>query len=84
MRAGAVPPLDRSAWPEPWRGEAEERAVVAQFDGGLPSEAAEREAERLVRVEHVRAFIQRFALVVNPSAGAVATARSGGGPHRRP
>lgn len=84
VRAGAVLPPGRSAWPEPWRTDAEERAGVAQFDGGLPREAAEREGERLVRVAHVRAFLQRSALVVTPDAGAVATARPGSGPHRRP
>lgn len=33
-----------------------------EFDGGLPREVAEREAERCVRVEHVRGFIARGAL----------------------
>jgi hypothetical protein len=84
VRAGGVLPLDRGAWPEPWRFEVEERAGIAEFEGGLRREDAEREAERLVRVAHARAFIQRSALVVNPGAGAVATARSGSGPHRRP
>jgi hypothetical protein len=50
------------------------------YDAGLPPSHAEREAERLVRVSHARAFVGRAALVHfgsdepvdNPADGAVA------------
>ena len=84
VRAGGVLPPEVGAWPEPWREAFEERAGIVEFDGGLPRVADEQEAERLVRAEHARAFVQRSALVVTPDAGAVATARPGSGPHRRP
>jgi hypothetical protein len=84
VRAGAVLPLDRAAWPPAWREAFEERAGFIEFEGGQPRAAAEQEAERLVRLEHARAFVHRSALVVTPEAGAVATTRPGSGPHRRP
>ncbi len=84
VRAGATLPVDRAAWPSAAREAFEERAGFLEFDAGHPRVAAEREAERLVRVDHARAFITRSALVVNPEAGAVATTRPGSDPHRRP
>lgn len=80
VAAGGTLPVARSDWVEPWRSEVEERAGVLQFDGGLVREAAEREAERLLRVEHARAFVARQALVVAP--GVAVAARPGCGPHR--
>jgi hypothetical protein len=80
VQAGAVLPRSREAWPADERERFEERAGFLEFEGGLSRQAAEREAERLVRVEHARAFVARAALVV-PSAGAVA-ARLEGVPHR--
>lgn len=63
---GALPP-QRERWPEGWRAAweeraGEERAGVMEFEGGLPREAAEREAERAVRVDHARAFVASLAL----------------------
>ncbi len=84
VRSGATLPAEPAAWPEPWREAFEERAGLIEFDGGRPRALAEQEAERLVRVEHARAFIHRSALVVTPVAAAVATGTSGNGPHRRP
>jgi hypothetical protein len=84
VRAGAVLPPDRAAWPPAWREAFEERAGLIEFEGGQPRAAAEQEAERLVRLEHARAFVHRSALVVPPEAGAVATTRPGSDPHRRP
>jgi len=84
VRAGAVLPADRAAWPTARRDAFEERAGFIEFDGGRPRAVAEQEAERLVRLEHARAFVHRSALVVTPEAGAVATTRPGSGPHRRP
>jgi hypothetical protein len=84
LRAGAVLPPDLAAWPADERDAYEERAGIRQFEGGLPREVAEREAERDVRLARLRDFIARNALVVEPPAGdAVAgtgqgTARTGG------
>jgi hypothetical protein len=80
VQAGAVLHRSRDAWALEERERFAERAGSLEFEEGLPRQAAEREAERLVRVEHARAFVERAALVV-PSAGAVA-ARSEGAPHR--
>jgi hypothetical protein len=83
VRAGAVLPRDLAAWPADERDAYEERAAIQHFEGGLPREVAEREAERAARLAHVRAFLTRNALVVDPPAGdAVAgtgqgTARTG-------
>ena len=82
LRAGAGLPVARSSWAEPWRSAFEERAALMEFEGGLPREAAEREAEHLVRLEQARAFASRHALVVTPVAAAVATGTSGEGPTR--
>lgn len=57
---------------------------ITEFEGGRPRAIAEQEAERLVRIEHARAFVHRSAFVVTPVAAAVATGTSGIGPHRRP
>lgn len=84
VRSGATLPVDLAAWPEPWREAFEERAGLIEFDGGRLRAIAEQEAERIVRVDHARAFIHRSALVVTPVAAAVATGTSGNGPHRRP
>jgi hypothetical protein len=82
LHAGACLPPAVAEWPEVRRAAFEERAGILEFDGGLAHEAAEREAERLVRVQHARAFVARAALVVHPEAAAVAGERPGGGPHR--
>lgn len=82
LRAGACPPPSIGAWSPDLRDAFEERAAIMQFDGGLAREVAEREAERLVRFEHARAFVARVALVVQPEAAAVAGERPGGGPRR--
>ena len=63
VRAGAVLPRAIGRWPDDERQDFEERAGMLQFEGGLPRESAEREAERLVRLEHVRAFVTSNALV---------------------
>jgi hypothetical protein len=80
VQAGAVLPRSRAPWSVEDRERFEERAGFLEFEDGLSREAAERAAERLVRVEHARAFVTRAALVV-PSTGAVA-ARPEGVPHR--
>lgn len=82
MRAAL--PVEVQAWPEPWRDAFEERAGFLAFEGGRPRAIAEAEAERLVRVEQVRAFVRRSAFVVTPVAAAVANGTSGAGPTRRP
>jgi hypothetical protein len=82
LRAGACLPPAIGVWPPDVREAFEERAANLEFDGGLAREVAEREAERLVRVEHARAFVARNALVVQPAAAAVAGERPGDGPHR--
>lgn len=51
--AGGLP-ARIATWPEAWRDAFEERAAIMEFDGDLPREAAEREAERCVRAEHAR------------------------------
>lgn len=81
VRAGACLPVDVARWPETWRDAFEERAGLLQFEAGHPLDVAEREAERLVRLDHARAFIVRSKFVVTPGA-AVATARPGSGPRR--
>ena len=62
VKAGAVLPADLAHWPEDARDQRAERAAIMEFDGGLPRDAAEREAERCVRLEHARAFVARAAL----------------------
>jgi len=84
VRAGAVLPAELAAWPAEERDRYEERAGIQQFEGGLPREVAEREAERAARLAHIRTFLARNVLVVDPPAeDAVAgtgqgTARTGG------
>ena len=63
VKAGAVLPADRSAWDEEAVAEFEERAGMLAFDGQLDGAAAEREAERQVRLGHTQAFLSRMALV---------------------
>ena len=62
VKAGAVLPRDLADWPADARESVEERAAIMEFDGGLPRDVAEREAERCVRLEHARAFVARAAL----------------------
>ncbi len=81
VRSGSCLPVDVARWPEPWRDAFEERAGILQFEASHARDAAEREAERLVRIEHAHAFILRTKFVVTPGA-AVAPARPGSGPHR--
>lgn len=45
----------------------EERAGMLIFDGGMAPADAEREAERLVHLAHVRAFVGRAALIHHES-----------------
>lgn len=46
-----LPPLVRQ-WPPEWRERYEERAGIKEFEGNLPREIAEQQAEREVRMEH--------------------------------
>lgn len=62
VKTGAVLPADPARWPEEATANREERAAIMEFDGRLPRDVAEREAERCVRLEHARAFIARAAL----------------------
>ena len=62
VRAGAVLPAALADWPGEALESWEERSAICEFDGGLPRDAAEREAERCVRLEHARAFVARAAL----------------------
>ena len=62
VKAGAVLPADRAAWPSEAREGFEERAGIMEFDGDLPREIAEREAERCVRVDHARRWLERAAM----------------------
>ena len=63
VKAGAVLPADRSAWPVEAIESFDERAGICEFHGGLAGAEAERVAERCVRLEHARAFVERAALV---------------------
>ena len=81
VRSGAALPVETRAWPEAWRDGFEERTGMMEFEGGASRADAEREAERLVRVEHAVGFVRRTKFVVTPDA-AVATARPGSGPCR--
>jgi hypothetical protein len=71
--AGAVLPIDRGSWPDDAVDAFEERAAIMEFDGGLTRAHAEREAERLVRLDHTRAFVAQLALASVPDAAAVAS-----------
>jgi len=62
VKAGAVLPADLARWPEEAAANREERAAIMEFDGRLPRDVAEHEAERCVRLEHARAFVARAAL----------------------
>ena len=66
VKSGALLPPDLGSWPPEWREAFEERAGLMQFDGGLPRDRAEAEAERRVRLDHARRFIERAALVGSP------------------
>ena len=66
VKAGAVLPADRAAWPVEAIESFEERAGICEFDGGLARAEAERVAERCVRLEHAREFVERAALVSPP------------------
>ena len=65
-KSGALLPPDRGGWSPEWREAFDERAGVMQFDGGLPRDRAEAEAERRVRLEHARIFVERSALLGEP------------------
>lgn len=71
--AGAVLPVHRGAWPDDAVDAFEERAAIMEFDGGLTRAHAERESERLVRLDHTRAFVAQLALASFPDAAAVAS-----------
>jgi hypothetical protein len=71
--AGGVLPVDRAAWLEDAVDAFEERAAIMEFDGGLTRDRAEHKAERLVRVDHTRAFVAQLALATVPDAAAVAS-----------
>ena len=66
VKSGALLPPDLGSWPPEWCEAFEERAGLMQFDGGLPKDQAEAEAERRVRLKHVRKFIEGAALVGSP------------------
>ncbi|MED5370201.1 MAG: hypothetical protein VX899_04230 [Myxococcota bacterium] len=80
VKAGAVLPVDRAAWSDDDIADFEERAGMLTFDAGMAPSDAEREAERLVRLAHTRAFVGRAALIHHdfdesvdtPAGGAVA------------
>ena len=61
VKAGAVLPASRGDWPEDAVFDFEERAGICEFEGELPRDQAEREAERCVRLAHTRDFIERGA-----------------------
>jgi len=84
VKAGAVLPASLADWPQVARADLDERTFALEYDGGLEFGVAEDVAERLMRIEHARAFVARNALVVQPQAAAVAGERPGGGPNRRP
>ncbi len=63
VKAGAVLPADRSAWDDVAVADFEERAGMLAFEGRLDTAAAEREAERQVRLWHTQDFLSRMALV---------------------
>jgi len=66
VMAGAVLPPNRGGWPEDDVDLAQERAGICEFHGGLARHEAERLAERCVRLDHARGFIERGALKVPP------------------
>lgn len=67
VRAGATLPVDRAAWPMAARDAFGEHAGILEFELGRTRDDAEREAERLVRRAHARAFVERSALSVPKS-----------------
>ena len=62
VKAGAVLPADRGSWPEEAVDLAEERAGICEFHEDLARDEAVRVAERCVRLEHARGFVERGAL----------------------
>ena len=62
VKAGAVLPAARAAWPQEAADLFEERAGICEFHGGLGRVEAERVAEVCVRLGHAREFIERVAL----------------------
>ena len=66
VKAGVVLSPDRGGWPEVAVDLAEERAGICEFHGGLARHEAERLAERCVRLDHARGFIERAALKLPP------------------
>ena len=65
VQSGAVLPATRDRWNPDAVDEFEERAGILTFDAGMAPSDAEREAERLVRLAHTRAFIGRAALLLH-------------------
>ena len=59
--ARALLPADQADWPEDAGENVEERAAIMEFDGMLPREVAEREADRRVRLGHLREWLARAA-----------------------
>jgi hypothetical protein len=46
-------------WPPDWAENWAERSAIQEYDGGLPREVAEREAEACVRAEYARTHGER-------------------------
>ena len=66
VKAGAVLPATRSDWPEEVAFDFEERAGICEFEGELPRDQAEREADKCLRLAHTRSFIEAAALMRPP------------------
>jgi len=50
LRSGELP-VDVGAWPDDWRFQWDERAGIMEHSGALSRADAEREAEKVVRLE---------------------------------
>lgn len=66
VKAGAVLPPRRVAWPADEVERFEERAGICEVDARLPRLEAELRAERLVRLAQARRFVERAALRAAP------------------
>lgn len=66
VRAGAVLPADRRAWCPQVQESFEERAGICEFDGDLPRQAAEQEADARTRLDYTRRWLARAALGGSP------------------
>jgi len=53
-RSADVLPAQVADWPEDWREAVEERAAIMEYDGRLPRDEAEAQAEQRVRAEFAR------------------------------